>query len=174
MASANLQTANNTASQVPTQVNSASHAVPAPRTSLAARLAAAPPVTTIVVNSPAQDQLWTVEDERSWAFKRVGYPGLARWMGQSEDFLLVRRFDALNARVLLTLQDEISQHEERLNFIDQYYMNFPVMDKSKRSPTDILQSQNGTIRKDQDPERRQILETLKWKLKEYSELDYGG
>lgn len=46
-------------------------------------------------------------------------------MGSSNDFFLLRKFSALNARALLYLQNELSQREQRIEEWDEYTMRFP-------------------------------------------------
>src|SRR5690349_8772339 len=47
-------------------------------------------------------------------WKYIGYPAFALWLSSDNDFFLIRRFDALNARVILMLQWEISVLESKL------------------------------------------------------------
>lgn len=136
--------------------------------SLSAKLAAAQPVQSLVpvTSSPgSQQQGFSDDEKRRWAFKFKGYPALARWMGTSEDFFLLRRFGDLNARVLLAAQDDIEQLEESLQMIDKRYED-AFFDKATEEPR--TPSRNDTLRCDPDPARREILSKLKTKLKEYS------
>ncbi|KAF2095960.1 hypothetical protein NA57DRAFT_59023 [Rhizodiscina lignyota] len=56
-------------------------------------------------------------DERAW--KHIGYPGFCEFSAIDDDFLLLRRFGALNIRVLLDLQFQITQLEVQLCDLDQ-------------------------------------------------------
>jgi hypothetical protein len=71
---------------------------------------------------------------------------------------VLRRFDKLNARVLLTLQAQLSELEERLEGLD-----------SKCSAKDAPDIDNGTCRADQ-PDRAEVIVQISSKLREYSEL----
>ncbi|KAN0089943.1 hypothetical protein V8E51_018522 [Hyaloscypha variabilis] len=55
--------------------------------------------------------------DRAWKF--VGYPGFCEYSALDDNFLLLRRFGALNARVLLDLQLRIHQYESELYHLDQ-------------------------------------------------------
>ncbi|KAJ9605874.1 hypothetical protein H2200_009723 [Cladophialophora chaetospira] len=153
--------------------------------SLLAKLNAASPVQSPVPVSAAQNQIFSEDEKRDWGFKFHGYPAFARWMGTSEDFFLLRRFSDLNARVLLSMQDEIMFLEERLQAIDKRHMD-ALFDKTTQGklrqsildrtvPVDrtaqeqMKQSRNDTLRHDPDPERKQILKKLRTLLKEYNE-----
>jgi hypothetical protein len=46
-------------------------------------------------------------------WKYVGYKSYASWVASSDSFFHVRKFAALNVRVILALQDEISVLEEK-------------------------------------------------------------
>jgi len=72
---------------------------------------------------------------------------------------MVRRFGALNARVALALQDEITQLEDRLNWLDEYDVdNVPDKDYN-----------NGTFRDDLNEERKALMQQeIPKKLMEYS------
>nr|KAK5443051.1 hypothetical protein LTR18_005728 [Exophiala xenobiotica] len=137
--------------------------------SLSAKLAAARPVqslVTVVSSQTSQQQTFSDDEKRKWGFKFSGYPAFARWMGTSEDFFLIRRFGDLNARVLLAMQDDIMQLEERLQAIDKRYED-AFFDKATQKP--LTPSRNDTLRCDPDPERKKILGKLKTMLKEYNE-----
>lgn len=97
--------------------------------------------------------------ERGW--KYAGYPAFARWMASSNDFFVLRRFDALNARVLLRLQDQIAELEDKLKAVDQTCMEAEV---------DTVHSRLDSLRLDRQiqPEREELLEELTGKLEQYS------
>jgi hypothetical protein len=104
--------------------------------------------------------------------KYVGYPGLATWMASSPDFFILRRFDYLNTRILLTLQDRIVEKEEQLKLLD---LN-KVWEKIPNDADDLLHSRsmNGSVRQFLDEETRQLLDEIKDLLKEYSESTVQG
>lgn len=56
-------------------------------------------------------------DERAW--KHIGYPGFCTFSAIDDDFFLLRRFNELNIRVLLSIQFEIIQLEKQLEHLDQ-------------------------------------------------------
>lgn len=62
---------------------------------------------------------------RTMAWKYVGYPGFSNYMASSTDCFAIRRFSALNVRVLLNLQDRIVRMEADLAEMDQYTMDLP-------------------------------------------------
>ncbi|KAK4494006.1 hypothetical protein PRZ48_015192 [Zasmidium cellare] len=65
------------------------------------------------------------EEKQDWSWQYYGYPGFSQWMGSSNDFFLLRKFSALNARALLFLQNEISQKERMIEQWDDFTMKFP-------------------------------------------------
>jgi len=75
------------------------------------------------------------ETEKPW--KYVGYKVFSRWMASDQTFFIMRRFGALNARVALSLQDEIVELEEQLDFMDKEY-----------SSPDVADVNNGSFRDD--------------------------
>lgn len=91
--------------------------------------------------------------------KNTGYRGFASFMASDADSLAVRRFDRLNVRILLRLQDEISALEERLEEVERICM--------KRDSPEI---HNGTFRQDTIPERAQLVVTITEKVERYSVL----
>lgn len=88
--------------------------------------------------------------------KYTGYRGFANFMASDPDFFAVRRFDTLNARVLLTLQDHLSTLEEQLKTLDEKYC--------AKSAGDV---NNGSVRDDQSDRAALIMEICD-KLKDYS------
>lgn len=78
-------------------------------------------------------------------------------MASDADFFVVRRFDRLNMRVLLRLQDEISALEERLDEVENICME-------RESP----QTHNGTFRQDVIPERTRLMLAITEKMERYS------
>lgn len=82
--------------------------------------------------SSAENVSPSEEKEKPW--KYIGYKVFSRWVASDPSFFVVRRFGTLNARVALSLQDEIVQLEERLDHMDEVY--------SDRATDDI---HNGTF-----------------------------
>lgn len=71
-------------------------------------------------------------------------------MAADQEFFIVRRFGALNTRVILALQDEITQYEQRLDMIDMEY---------SRKAKD-LSTNNGSFRFDPSNERREMIRAI--------------
>ncbi|TDZ67894.1 hypothetical protein CTRI78_v002716 [Colletotrichum trifolii] len=65
------------------------------------------------VEKPTEDEV----HRKPW--KHIGYKGYSEFVSSEDDFFLLRRFDTLNTRVALALQDEVSQLEEELGEFDQ-------------------------------------------------------
>ena len=61
---------------------------------------------------PSQQEL----NRKPW--KYVGYKAFSEWAASDNDFFVLRRFGALNTRVILKLQDEISELEEELEKLE--------------------------------------------------------
>ncbi|KAJ4142269.1 hypothetical protein NW754_009719 [Fusarium falciforme] len=56
---------------------------------------------------------------KPWKF--IGYKGYAEFISSDDDWFILRRFGALNVRVALALQDEVSVLEEELKKLDATY-----------------------------------------------------
>ena len=89
-------------------------------------------------------------------WKDVGYPAYSRLVGSDSELFLLRRFNTLNARVILGLQDRISELERKLKVIDDGY----------KSGSDDFN--NGSFRYDTQDDRKTLMKKIKEKLKEYS------
>jgi hypothetical protein len=76
-------------------------------------------------------------------------------VSSDDDFLALRRFDRAHCRLLLRLQDQAAELEEKLDSIDDRL--------SQRDAKDV---DNGSVRKD-TVERKNILDQLQYKLSEY-------
>lgn len=86
----------------------------------------------------------------------VGYPGLVSHMTETQN-LIFRRFDDLHVRLLLYLQDQISQLETQLRTLDEQ---------------NIAENgiHNGTFREDVDIERVDTMEKLRICVAEYDTM----
>lgn len=73
--------------------------------------------TTTTPSSTADPEKLGQYNERAW--KYIAYPGFCEFSALDDDFLLLRRFGALNIRVLLDLQFRITQLEDQLHDLDQ-------------------------------------------------------
>ena len=96
--------------------------------------------------------------ERSAAWKFVGYPGFSNLMASSNDCFAVRRFGALNIRVLLRLQNEIVIKERALSAIDE----------SSKGQFEDGERGCGSFRLDADGARAELLDDIAVLLKDYS------
>lgn len=92
-------------------------------------------------------------------WKYLGYRGYSEFISSDKSALIFRRFGTLNARVLLLLQDQISQLETKLKALDTQH--------SKKSARDI---HNGSFRMEEVPQRTELLLEIHGKLKEYNDL----
>ncbi|KAF5512361.1 hypothetical protein CGCA056_v011632 [Colletotrichum aenigma] len=95
-------------------------------------------------------------DRKSW--KYIGYKDFCEFSANSDEFFAVRRFDELHCRLLLALQDRLSNLEEELDTMDERLRH--------RGHADI---DNGSFRKDQ-PERTELLEKIGAALHNYDTL----
>ncbi|KUJ07663.1 uncharacterized protein LY89DRAFT_601279 [Mollisia scopiformis] len=105
------------------------------------------------VHPLTQDEI----DEKPW--KYIGYRGYTDFIASDNDFLMVRRFASVSARIVLSLQDQVMVLEEQLNELDWRY--------SKQEEEDV---NNGTFRDDEE-ERVELLESLRLKILQYSKLN---
>jgi hypothetical protein len=65
------------------------------------------------------------QTKRDQAWKYEGYKALSKWMASEDDFFVFRRFESLNAGVILWMQDRIVQIEERLEEIHKMIEDSP-------------------------------------------------
>ncbi|KAL2687391.1 hypothetical protein Neosp_004951 [[Neocosmospora] mangrovei] len=107
--------------------------------------------STTVETPPSEEEIHL----KPWKF--IGYKGYAEFISSDDDWFILRRFGALNVRVALALQDEVSVLEEDLKKLDATY--------SQRGAPD---RHNGRLRGDVE-ERRALIELLSDKLYKYSE-----
>lgn len=113
----------------------ATEATPLPSPSTTASLYQPP---TSFCDDPENDVRNT---PRQAPWKYVGYRIFSRWLASDSAFLMVRRFGALNARVALSMQDEIVQLEKDLDGIDntlcQKEMDWRIQNGSFREDASI-------------------------------------
>ncbi|KAF1917476.1 hypothetical protein BDU57DRAFT_513759 [Ampelomyces quisqualis] len=86
---------------------------------------------------PSSTESVSPDQEKEKPWKYVGYKVFSRWVASDPSFFVLRRFGTLNARVALSLQDEIVQLEEELDYMDKTY-----------SHRDTPDAHNGTFRED--------------------------
>ena len=106
--------------------------------------------------TPAYSSPSTPRQKRIPEWRYEGYRAFTTWLGSSDEAVVIRRFNKINARVIMYMQHEIGKKEERLDYLDN---------KSE----EVDSKHNGSFELEHIPERTQILESLKHDLKEYSE-----
>ncbi|KAI9162852.1 hypothetical protein HJFPF1_04447 [Paramyrothecium foliicola] len=137
----------------------------------------------------------TPEEILECPWKYRGYKDFSSFVAADPDFFAVRRFGRLHTRALLTLQDHLTELEEKLDALDEQYsrkstkilgsnppvvITAPLMTKeqleaatgSSGPQPDISRARdinNGTVRDDM-PERVKILSEIVSKLAEYDRL----
>jgi hypothetical protein len=87
------------------------------------------------------------------------HPELTSFVTSDESLFILRRFSRLSARILLALQDEIVQLENKLDEIDRLPAH----------PTSASMS-NSTLKNDTDQDRRGYMKEAEEKLKRYCRL----
>jgi len=97
-----------------------------------------------------------IEEIRCSAWKYAGYKRFSRVVGYTPSFFVVRQFRTLNVRVILAMQDRLSELENNINALDDV-LSRPTAPKVH----------NGRFRNDQKS-RLDLLEDIQKKLKEYS------
>ncbi|KAL5334669.1 hypothetical protein BJX70DRAFT_350980 [Aspergillus crustosus] len=98
-------------------------------------------------------------DQKPW--KYIGYHGYATFLASDSDFCNFRRFERLNTRVILALQDDLSQLEESLDETDRSW--------SARDAPDV---NNGSFRQDPQQVRVDLIWEAQQKLEEYNRYLY--
>ena len=93
--------------------------------------------------------------EKPW--KYIGYKVFSRWISSDQDLFVFRRFDTLNARIILGLQWELTVLENKLHTLDE--------ELSKSDTPDI---DNGSFEIDH-PQRGELIKEIQYKLRNYSQ-----
>lgn len=110
---------------------------------------------------PSSAESVSLKEEKEKPWKYVGYKVFSRWIASDPSFFVLRRFGTLNARVALSLQDEIAQLEEKLDYMDKRY-----------SDRDTQDAHNGTFRDEpftgDDDRQTLVRDVLPRKLEKYS------
>jgi hypothetical protein len=109
---------------------------------------------SVLPNSSSPDSS-PIKRRKPW--KEIGYRGFSAFLASDNDFLVFRHFGAVNARLLLYLQDEIAVLEQDLEELEILH--------SQDSAVDI---HNGSFRQETLPQRKKLLDNLLVKVKEYS------
>ncbi|KAK1544994.1 hypothetical protein CPAR01_02496 [Colletotrichum paranaense] len=100
----------------------------------------------------------TEEEIQEKPWKYIGYKGYTNFISSDDDFFVLRRFDSLNVRAALALQDELSWLEEELGVLDNEF--------SAKAADDF---NNGTLRQDV-PDRIDLVRIISVKLRDYNEF----
>ena len=95
---------------------------------------------------------FTSDDAGSIPLQYIGYRAFSQWVATDQSFFVVRKFGALGARVALSLQDEVTQLEARLNDLDR--LASWKDEKAGSSPTFV---NNGTFRDDPMTDRSRLI-----------------
>lgn len=98
-----------------------------------------------------------LEQQKVKSWRYIGYRGFSEWSASAQDFLVVRRFDSLAARVIFLLQWEITKLESGLTEMDEVRMYGAKDDLN-----------NGSFECD-DEDRQFQIKTIKAKLEDYCE-----
>ncbi|KXS95086.1 hypothetical protein AC578_9589 [Pseudocercospora eumusae] len=113
-----------------------------------------------------QDESTIDDREHVAAWKFVGYPGLSKWLVQSPGRLTLRRFQELQARVLLKQQNEIAIRERELKHMDDWTMDQP----SHKGGCGSLRLDEGTVRDELLTEIGDLLRDYNGMIDEFSKL----
>jgi hypothetical protein len=123
------------------------------------------PVTMLPYQAPGnrsqRSQSPTAELKRTKFYRYKGYPEYARYITSDNDALLFRRFGELNARILLSLQNDIEIQEKYLKALDE---------KCARDPQEFaLMNSLEWAKNPQNPhpERNAVLQRLRTLLHTY-------
>ena len=95
-------------------------------------------------------------ERKPW--KYLGYRSFADFVASDNDFFVLRRFGALSARVLLRLQDQLSQLEEQLGSLEDHL-------HSKEGPN----VHNGSFRQETQDQRGKLVRLAQQVLRDYSQ-----
>ena len=101
----------------------------------------------------------TESDRESQPWKYIGYCGFCRFIASDDDFFIFRKFSNLTARVLLALQDELSELESQLQQID-----------TQLSLVSAANVHNGSFRQESSQPRLDLIREIDLKLRAYNEL----
>ncbi|KAI8945298.1 hypothetical protein F4801DRAFT_136462 [Xylaria longipes] len=117
-----------------------------------------PGPSTISLASVDPANVITKEDIERKPWKYVGYRAYTKLVASEDDFFILRRFNSLNVRIALLLQDEIVVLENELTEIDER--------TSRRDSEDF---HNGSFRQDQNG-RTVVLNKIRQRMLKYNEF----
>ncbi|RYC58904.1 hypothetical protein CHU98_g7302 [Xylaria longipes] len=115
-----------------------------------------PGPSTISLASVDPANVITKEDIERKPWKYVGYRAYTKLVASEDDFFILRRFNSLNVRIALLLQDEIVVLENELTEIDER--------TSRRDSEDF---HNGSFRQDQNG-RTVVLNKIRQRMLKYT------
>ncbi|KAK4446019.1 hypothetical protein QBC34DRAFT_486995 [Podospora aff. communis PSN243] len=95
-------------------------------------------------------------EARPWQY--IGYKHYSELITSTDEFFIVRRFSALNGRVILHLQHEIVKLEARLRELDD------------ENPDPESGKNNGSFEYDEGTERAELLTEIQMKLYRYNKV----
>ena len=98
------------------------------------------------------------KDIKDKPWKYTGYRSFSTFIATDNDFLIFRRFGTLSARVLLSLQDQLSCVEEELEACEKRLRGRYVPD-----------THNGSFRQDSQKDRQDLVCRAQRLLREYSQ-----
>lgn len=101
------------------------------------------------------------EEVNNKPWKYLGYEEYSSFISSDDDFFVVRRFSTLTARVILALQDQLSELEEELAILEKSLKRF-----------DSPAVHNGSFREETKVERAGLLMRINKRLREYSEIRF--
>ncbi|KAH3909864.1 hypothetical protein HBH56_153240 [Parastagonospora nodorum] len=95
--------------------------------------------------------------EKPWKYR--GYHQFTSFVASDDTFFVLRRFGKLSARILLSLQDEISELESKLESLESLFAHPNTPD-----------THNGTFRGEISQDRKRYISSINKKLRDYNEL----
>jgi hypothetical protein len=99
----------------------------------------------------------SADDLTQKPWKYLGYRAFSDLIASDDSLLMVRRFSVLTARVLLSLQDALTQDEEALETLER-----------QLAAKDAADVHNGSFRQESQMKRRELLQEIDGKLRKYS------
>lgn len=90
-------------------------------------------------------------------WKYLGYRAFSELLASDDSLLMVRRFSVLTARVLLCLQDGLTEDEEKLQKLEK-----------ELSSKDAADVHNGSFRQETQQKRKDLVIQIDSKLRKYS------
>jgi hypothetical protein len=106
-------------------------------------------------DSTAEELSADVLAQKPW--KYLGYRAFCDLVASDNSLLIVRHFSVLTARVLLSLQDALTQDEERLEKLER-----------QLAAKDAADVHNGSFRQESQQKRKELLQEIDGKPRKYS------